>query len=281
MIQPPDQTDKPTKRDAKGARRRHDILKVAARIFHEKGYDATSTKDIADAAGLLKGSLYYYVETKEDFLFEIIKENYDGAIATLDGVRQIEGPPLERLARLIGEHFRYFVDNLITTTVFFREFRVLSPDRRAVIAAEGDEYLDFVRELLLQGQREGSIAPELDIRIVSLGIVGMVNSAWLWYQPGGSRTTDEIAAEFVKMIVSGIASDGELTDAGSAAQLRTSIAAHSIAVPRETVPDQVEAVAPTKRARRASSKAAVADAASPVQRAAKAGSSSRRPNAKR
>ncbi len=64
-------------------RRRQEILDVAARMFYEKGYDATSTRDIAEAAGLLKGSLYYYVETKEDFLFEIIRQSHEGALATL------------------------------------------------------------------------------------------------------------------------------------------------------------------------------------------------------
>lgn len=230
MIRPTSPDGKPAaRRDAKGARRRREILDVAAVIFHEKGYDATSTKDIADAAGLLKGSLYYYVETKEDFLFEIIKENYEGAIATLDRVRRFEGTALERLARLIGEHFRYFVENLVTTTVFFREFRALSPERQAIIAAEGDEYLDYVRELLSEGQRDGSISAEVDIRVTSVGIVGMVNSAWLWYHPDGSRSSDEIAAEFVKVIISGIASDACIADFGSVSALRGQIAGFSLA----------------------------------------------------
>lgn len=213
--------------ESKVFRRRREILDTAAQIFYEKGYDATSTKDIADAAGLLKGSLYYYIETKEDFLFELIKESHDGALATLDRVRQVEGDTLARLAHLVAEHFRYFVENLVTTTIYFREFRVLSPERQALIAAEGDLYLDFVRELLTQGQEEGVIARELDVRLISIGIVGMVNSAWLWYQPGGSRSTDEIAAEFVKVIVAGVASDQAIDDAGSAAQLRDSISEHA------------------------------------------------------
>lgn len=217
-------SDTSTPPDSKVFRRRREILDTAAQIFYEKGYDATSTKDIADAAGLLKGSLYYYIETKEDFLFEIIKESHDGALATLDRVRQFEGDTLERLARLVSEHFRYFVENLVTTTIYFREFRVLSPERQALIAAEGDLYLDFVRELLNQGQQEGVIAQELDVRLISIGIVGMVNSAWLWYQPGGSRSIDEIAAEFVKVIVAGVASDRAIDTAGSAAALRESIA---------------------------------------------------------
>jgi AcrR family transcriptional regulator len=204
-------------------RRRQEILDVAARIFYEKGYDATSTRDIADAAGLLKGSLYYYVETKEDFLFEIIRQSHEGALATLERVRTFKGDVLEQLACLVREHLAYFVANLVNTTVYFREFRVLSPERRAVIAAEGDEYLEFVRELLLAGQRDGAIAAEIDVRLVSIGIVGMLNSAWLWYQPGGARSIAEIADEFVKMIVAGVASDGAFDAAGSASKLRSTL----------------------------------------------------------
>ncbi len=128
------------------------------------------------------------------------------------------------MACLVREHLTYFVDNLVNTTVYFREFRVLSPERRAVIAAEGDAYLEFVRELLHDGQRDGMIAAEVDVRLVSIGVVGMLNSAWLWYQPSGSRSTAEIAAEFVKVIVAGVASDGAFEAAGSASSLRTSIA---------------------------------------------------------
>jgi AcrR family transcriptional regulator len=201
-------------------RRRRQILDAAAQIFYEKGYEATSTRDIADAAGLLKGSLYYYVDTKEDFLYEISRDTHAGALATLDRVRAVEGDALARLVCLVREHLGYYLDNLVTTTVYFREFRLLSPERRAAIAAQGDEYLDYVRELLADGQREGLIAPELDVKLVSVGIVGMLNSAWLWYQPNGVLPRDQIADEFVKLIVAGVASDAASEAAGSPSALR-------------------------------------------------------------
>lgn len=204
-------------------RRRQEILDSAARIFYEKGYNATSTRDIADAAGLLKGSLYYYVETKEDFLFEIIRTSHEGALATLDRVRQFEGDVLAQLACLVREHLAFFADHLVTTTVYFREFRQLSPERQQLIAAEGDVYLDFVRSLLAEGQQDGCIADTLDVRLVSIGLVGMLNSAWMWYQPGGSRTTAEIADEFVKVIVAGIASDDAVANAGTVSGLRAAV----------------------------------------------------------
>jgi len=234
MARPPRDTKRAPSGERKVFRRRQEILDVAARIFYEKGYDATSTRDIAEAAGLLKGSLYYYVETKEDFLFEIIRTSHEGALATLERVRLFEGDVLQKLACLVREHLAYFVQNLVTTSVYFREFRVLSPERRAIIAAEGDAYLEFVRSLLFAGQRDGVIAPEIDVRLVSIGLVGMLNSAWLWYQPGGARSTDEIADEFVKVIVAGVASNGAFDTAGSASKLRSAAVERPVAaLPRQ------------------------------------------------
>jgi hypothetical protein len=100
---------------------------------------------------------------------------------------------------------------------------MLSPERRAVIAADGDSYLDYVRELLTEGQREGLVARDLDVRLVSIGLVGMINSAWLWYQPNGALTSDEIADEFAKLVVAGVASDAAFAAAGSPSRLRQSL----------------------------------------------------------
>jgi AcrR family transcriptional regulator len=207
----------------KFARRRRQILDAAAQVFYEKGYEATSTRDIADAAGLLKGSLYYYVDSKEDFLYEISRATHAGALATVDRVRQVDGDALARLAALVREHLHYFVENRINATVYLREFRVLSPERQAVIAADGDSYLDYVRELLTEGQRDGLVALDLDVRLVSIGLVGMINSAWLWYQPNGALTSDEIADEFAKLVVAGVASDAAVAAAGSPSRLRRSL----------------------------------------------------------
>jgi hypothetical protein len=120
----------------------------------------------------------------------------------------------------VREHLGYYLDNLVTTTVYFREFRLLSPERRTAIAAQGDEYLEYVQELLTEGQQEGLIALDLDVKLVSVGLVGMLNSVWLWYQPNGALRREEIADEFVKLIVAGVASDAASAAAGSPSALR-------------------------------------------------------------
>src|SRR5690242_21930048 len=65
-------------------RRQQEIVEAAARVFHEKGYESTSIQDIADAVGILKGSLYYYITSKEDLLFEIIRGVHEEALKNLE-----------------------------------------------------------------------------------------------------------------------------------------------------------------------------------------------------
>ncbi len=192
-------------------------------MFFEKGYEAASTRDIADSVGLLKGSLYYYIESKEDFLFEIIKEQHEGALAALERVRQTEGDALVRIAALIETHVDFFTSNLTSSVIYSREVRSLSPERLATIKAEGDAYLDFVRELIRQGQREGTIDPQIDVRATSLGIVGMLNSLALWYHESGRLSPHTLAKQFASLVVAGLAS--EQASVGGTEHLRSKVLA--------------------------------------------------------
>src|SRR3954451_11837461 len=86
--------------------RERQIIDAATRIFQERGYDATTIQAIADDVGILKGSLYYYIETKEDLLFRISEEVHMGLAANLD-TAEAEGDPLERLRTFIASHVRF------------------------------------------------------------------------------------------------------------------------------------------------------------------------------
>ena len=115
--------DRKADRRAKAPRRRHEeILEAAARVFHEKGYESTSIQDIADAVGILKGSLYYYIDSKEDLLYEILEGIHGEALAE---VRQAaaEGEPLERIRAFVAAHIHHNAENLVKMALFFQDFR--------------------------------------------------------------------------------------------------------------------------------------------------------------
>ena len=88
-------------------RRQQEILEAAARVFHEKGYESTSIQDIADSVGILKGSLYYYITSKEDLLFEIIQGVHEEALKNLDRTAAVEGDALQKIRAFVVVHFTH------------------------------------------------------------------------------------------------------------------------------------------------------------------------------
>lgn len=189
------------------SRRRQDIVDAAAGIFSTKGYEATSMQDIAAAVGMLKGSLYYYIETKEDLLLAICLDAHSPPLGAVERVSALAGDPLQRLYALVLEHVAIFAENRTKTAVFFREFRSLSKESQALITAKGDAYTTYVRALLAEGQHDGLIDSSLDPKLASIGVIGLVNSMLFWYDPAGPATVDQIAHEFARMAVASVASD--------------------------------------------------------------------------
>lgn len=185
--------------------RAEEIRDAAARIFHEKGYAATSIQDIADAVGILKGSLYYYIDTKEDLLFEVIKGAHERGLEDLAKWRQLDAPPATRLRAAIEGHVVSNLCNLMSVGVFFHDFRSLSPDRRAEIIRDRDVYDDNLRQLVADGQAAGDFAPEFDPSVVVMGVLGMMNWAYQWYRPDGPLSPADIASAFADQILGGIA----------------------------------------------------------------------------
>jgi AcrR family transcriptional regulator len=195
-------------------KRRREIIDAAAQVFFEKGYDASSTQDIADAAGILKGSLYYYIRSKEDFLFEIVQETHEGALRNLDPTLAAPGDVLAKLAMFVIRQVEYFAAHNVYATVFFREYRALSAERRRPIESKGDLYRLFVSDLLRQGISEGKVNADIDVRTASISIVEMLNSIHRWYRPGGRQSASRIARDFATVLVVGIASAQAIEERG-------------------------------------------------------------------
>ena len=184
--------------------RQREIIDAAARVFDRKGYDATSTQDIADAVGILKGSLYYYMESKEELLFTVIKEAYDAALAAVEELEKREGDALEMVDALVRKHVEVFASTRVQTSVFFRDFRSLSPERQEVIREAGEIYSGFLRSQISRGQKEGAIRPDLNPRLCAMGIIGMLNAMSFWYSPEGPASLSEIGEEFSRLVIQGL-----------------------------------------------------------------------------
>ncbi|MFF5986468.1 TetR/AcrR family transcriptional regulator [Prauserella flavalba] len=197
-----------------------EIVEAAAEVILDKGYSATSIQDIADRVGILKGSLYHYVRSKEDFLYKIIKDVYDEAIADMRLVTDAEQKPLEKLAAFVRTHVLFAADHLVPYTIQLREFDRLSEERRAEIREGGETYVVVLQRILEEGQQEGVIDRAIDSRLAAIVITGELNSMTRWYRPDGPKTAEQLADVYIGMIVSSVASESAVASAGGIEALR-------------------------------------------------------------
>jgi AcrR family transcriptional regulator len=184
--------------------RHEEIVDASARIFHEKGYDAASIQDVGEAVGILKGSLYYYIDSKEDLLFEIIETPHRSMLESLERARKSEGAAMSRIRDFVVQNVEANTRDHIRAAVFHRDFRSLSGKHREAIITARDEYEGFLRELLEDGQVEGSVCADLDPTITTAAILSMTNGIYTWFRPSGQRSGPEIAQIFADLAVHAI-----------------------------------------------------------------------------
>ena len=179
------------------------LHEAATRLFRQRGFHATSMQDLAEDLGMNRGSLYHYIEAKDDLLWAIIS----GAMERLDGaVRPIlEGPdPIpERLTRAIAAHLAFASQHGDQLALIQIELRALAPDRRTLLVEQRDAYEAAWREALLQGVADGSIRP-LDVRLASIAILSVCNWFTQWYRPDGPLEVPAIGREFAGLFLDGL-----------------------------------------------------------------------------
>ncbi|WP_119672548.1 TetR/AcrR family transcriptional regulator [Deinococcus sp. RM] len=184
--------------------RREQILDSASRLFSERGYHATSMRDLAGELGMQGGSLYAHIASKEELLIEIVNQasrQFDEALFTL------RGEPMradEKLREAMFRHIRVVADNMDSATVFFHEWKHLSPEAYARVTGWRDTIDGFYRELVTQGVQEGTFRADLDVKMTAYLILSAVNWAYTWYRPGGSMSPREVADQFAEMLLSGL-----------------------------------------------------------------------------
>jgi AcrR family transcriptional regulator len=189
---------------ARSLEKEQEIYDVAAEILHRKGYAATTLQEIASAVGLLKGSLYYYIDSKGDLLYRITRTIHDNARANLEAAQAAPGPAAARLHFLVEGHVRSFGRRLTSIRVFYTEYSSLPVDRRREIMSERRRYEDYVCELLREGIADGSFCPHLDVRIISNALLTMINTVYLWYRPGRDEPIERIATSYADYALAGL-----------------------------------------------------------------------------
>ena len=183
--------------------RKEQILKIAARMFCDRTYHGTTLQDIAREVGMLKGSLYYYIDSKERLLVDIISQAVNSLDEGLIRVENADLGPEERLKEIIREHVRFNAEFREAGTLFLTERHVLA----ALEMSEVNRIIDR-RNQLLAGTLEEAVSRgiyrKMDIRLTSLAVIGLCNSLLFWYRPAGRLSHDEIADAFFELVQKGL-----------------------------------------------------------------------------
>ncbi len=189
-------------------RRDREVIDAAAQIFYERGYADASVQDVADALGILKGSLYHYIETKEDLLFRILEELHDDVQEILEEVAAVEGlQPLERLGLYVRRQVEFNVENLPRVAVYYNDVNRLSAERRSEILARRKLHERFVSDLIREAQERGVASAELDAKLLSNFIHGAIIWTYQWARPSGRVSREKIANTCAEFVLRGVVGD--------------------------------------------------------------------------
>ena len=182
-----------------------ELLTVAARIFAQRGYDATSLQDIAQELGILKGSLYYYINTKGDLLCHLLRSAHEQGLRNIQPIAEGPGNAIERLAGMIRRHAQYVCTDRDRTAVFLHERKRLTPEQRAEYLGDEHAYRHCFQTVLAEGQKEGLIRTEIDAKLQALCLLSSLNSIYQWYKPSAEFSAEAIGDTFVMGWLGGVA----------------------------------------------------------------------------
>jgi TetR/AcrR family transcriptional regulator, cholesterol catabolism regulator len=181
--------------------RRSELTREAARLFAEKGYHGTSIGDLAKSLGVQKASLYAHIESKQDLLYETMRDGAAAFHAALDAIPE-DLPAVEKIRLALRGHLRVVADQLDVATVFVREWRYLEGSRHDEILAERRRYEERFRALFREGRDLGELRTDLDDASAALLALSAANWAYTWLDPG--RDTGELADRFFSILLDGI-----------------------------------------------------------------------------
>lgn len=176
------------------------LLVAAVEAFAERGYHATTTRDIAGRAGMSPAALYIHYKTKEELLHRISRIGHERALAVLRTATEGEGGPTERLADAVRSFVRWHAGQHTVARVVQYELEALGPESRAEIVALRRQSDATVREII----EEGVAAGEFDVADVpgtTVAVLSLCIDVARWFNVNGPRTPDEVGALYADLVL--------------------------------------------------------------------------------
>ncbi|MEV7287811.1 TetR/AcrR family transcriptional regulator [Streptomyces sp. NPDC093252] len=175
------------------------LLSVAVQVFIERGYDGTSMEHLSRAAGISKSSIYHHVSGKEELLRRAVSRALDGLFAILEEPPAREGRAADRLEHVVRRMVEVLITELPYVTLLLRVRGNTDTERWAL-----ERRRDFdhqVAELLKAAAADGDVRGDIEVRLATRLVFGMVNSIVEWYRPDSRGADAHEVAEAVSRLV--------------------------------------------------------------------------------
>ncbi|TDB91577.1 TetR/AcrR family transcriptional regulator [Actinomadura sp. KC216] len=199
---PPDGQAKARRRGRPGYDK-ESLLRVAVKVFNERGYDGTSMDELSKRLGISKSAIYYHVAGKDELLQLAVDRALDGLFAAADQAGAVEGRAIDRLEHLVRASVAVLVAEQPFVTLLLRVRGNTAVEKRAL--ARRREFDHLVSGLVAQAEADGDIRPDIDPAITARLLFGLVNSLIEWYRPRrGGAGADEIADALCKVAFDGL-----------------------------------------------------------------------------
>lgn len=186
--------------------KQEEIFSAALHLFERKGYHGASMQDLADAMGMQKASLYYYIRSKEELLVRVCERGTGAFTQELSDIVASDLNATEKLRRALECHLVALCEQLDLFTVFLREQKFLGERHKKKLRGEGKRHAELLALILQQGIASGEFRP-VNITVTTLAILGMCNWLYEWYSPDGAFPPREIAAMFSDLVLNGLSQE--------------------------------------------------------------------------
>lgn len=197
-----------TEAETQGNTRRSELLAIAAGLFAEKGFKNTTVRDIADASGILSGSLYHHFDSKESMVDEILSTFQEELFASYDAVLASDDDARTKIEKAVRLSFEAIDKHRHEVAIFQNEADYLGGfERFAYLAERNAQSREVWITLLDEGVRTGALRPDLDVELTYRFIRDTVWVAVRWYRPGRKLTHERIADQYLTILLDGIAKD--------------------------------------------------------------------------
>lgn len=176
------------------------LLLAAVEAFAERGYHATTTRDIASRAGMSPAALYIHYKTKEELLHRISRIGHEKALEVLRAASRAGGGPTERLAGAVSSFVRWHAGGRTTARVVQYELDSLGPEARAEIRELRRQVDAEVRGIIEEGARSGEF-DVIDVHGTTLAVLSLCIDVARWFKVDGPRTPEEVGALYADLVL--------------------------------------------------------------------------------